>query len=204
MKLPVTTFDGKESGEVTLDKSIFGAEFRADILHRVVRWQLAKRQSGLHKTKERNEISATTKKPFKQKGTGNARQGTRVAPHHRGGGVAHGARVRSHAHDLPKKIRSLGLRIALSKKVADGSVTILKDAELKKASTKSLIGNKNFNQGSALLIDVNVNENFAKSAANIPGLNAIPVIGANVYDILKHQQLILTSDAVSALEARLK
>ena len=169
------------------------------------RSQRARKQSGTHKVKERGEVHGTTKKPFAQKGTGNARQGSLKGPHQRGGGVAHGPRARDHAIKLPKKVRQIGLRSALSLKAAEGKLIILKDAKLKDAKTKILSGHlEKMNICSALLIDGDaVDGNFKSAAANIKNVDVLPQIGANVFDILKHDNLILTVDAVKKLEERL-
>lgn len=206
MKATVITLDNKKSGEVTLDKSIFGLPARADILHRVVLWQQAKRQSGNHKTKGVSEISGTTKKPWKQKGTGRARQGSTRSPQFRGGAVIFGPVVRSHAHDLPKKIRALGLKTALSVKLAEGKLSILDTAELKEAKTKTLQAQlATLGWGSVLVIDGNeTNTNFVKAAANLHGVDVLPQIGANVLDILGHDHVAITKSGLELLEERLK
>lgn len=205
MKAKVVTLDSKDSGEVTLKKDVFGLPVRQDVLQRVVRWQLAKRQAGTHKTKGISEIRGTTAKPFRQKGTGNARQGSRRATQMRGGQTVFGPVVRSHAYVLPKKIRSLGLKTALSSKQADGKLHILKEAKLKDAKTSQL--KKDLDKlgwNSVLIIDgAEVDANFKKAAANIPQLDVLPSVGANVYDILRRENLVLTQDAVKALEERL-
>jgi len=206
MKLDVISLDNKKAGNIDLDDAIFGVEVRSDLLHRAVRWQLAKRQSGNHKSKNRSEITGTGAKPFKQKGSGNARQGSRKVPHMRGGGKSFGPVVRSHAHSLPKKVRKLALRTALSAKQADGSLIVLDKAELKSGKTADLskmvtaLGWK-----TALVIDGEaVNEGFARAASNIVGLDVLPSQGANVYDILRREKLVLTKDAVEKLVERLK
>ena len=205
MKAKVYTFDNKESGEVTLNEAIFGVAPRKDILHRVVNWQLAKRRAGTHKTKGISEISGTTKKPWNQKGTGRARQGSLRSPQFRGGATIFGPVVRSHATDLPKKVRALGLKMALSAKVADNSLVILKDAAFKTPKTKDLKqAVEKFGWKSALIIDgAAINENLKKASANIHGIDVMPSIGANVYDILRHEKLVLTEEAVKKLEERL-
>ena len=205
MKIDVITLDNAAAGSIDLNEAVFGVEVRTDILHRVVRWQLAKRQSGNHKTKIVSEVSGTTKKPFKQKGTGNARQGSLRSAQFRGGGVIFGPVVRSHAHDLPKKVRALGLRNALSAKVASGKLVILDDTSAS-GKTRDLVSQvKALGWGSALVIDGSqVNENFALAARNIIGLDVLPSQGANVYDILRRDTLVLTKAAVANLEERLK
>lgn len=206
MKHDVITLDAGKAGDVDLDDAIFGLEPRADILHRVVRWQLAKRQAGTHSTKTRGEVSYSTKKIFRQKGTGNARHGSRGANIFRKGGVTKGPRPRSHAHDLPKAIRRLGLKHALSAKLKDGTLVVLDKAELDQAKTKALVAKLGtLGWQKTLLIDgAEVNENFARAARNVPGLDVLPSQGANVYDILRRETLVLTRAGLEALEARLK
>jgi large subunit ribosomal protein L4 len=206
MDQKVTTLDGNDSGSVTLPDEIFGLEPRADILQRMVRYQLSKRQAGTHKTKMRGEISATTKKMFKQKGTGRARHGAKSAPQFRGGGRAFGPVVRSHAHDLPKKIRALALKHALSDKVRGEKLIILADTAVKEAKTKALAGQfKKLGWSSALIIDgATVGADFALAARNIPAIDVLPVQGINVYDILRRDTLVLTKAAVEALTERFK
>lgn len=201
MKIDVITLDNAAAGSIDLNEAVFGVEVRTDILHRVVRWQLAKRQSGNHKTKIVSEVSGTTKKPFKQKGTGNARQGSLRSAQFRGGGVIFGPVVRSHAHDLPKKVRALGLRNALSAKVASGKLVVLDDTSAS-GKTRDLVSQvKALGWGSVLVIDGSqVNENFALAARNIIGLDVLPSQGANVYDILRRDTLVLTKAAVANLE----
>ncbi len=205
MKATVVTLDNQAAGEITLNEEIFGLPVRKDILHRVVNWQLAKRQSGNHCAKIRSEIRGGKKKPHKQKGTGQARQGSSVAPHMVGGGVAMGPRPRSHAHDLPKKIRKLGLKTALSSKLASGKLIIIKDAKLAEGKTALLVKNlKAFDMKSALIIDgAIIDANFKNAAANLFNIDVLPTIGANVYDILRRDSLILTEEAVKKLEERL-
>ena len=206
MKLDVIKLDGGKAGSVDLGEDIFGLEPRADILHRVVRWQRAKAQAGTHKVKTRSETSYSTKKIYRQKGTGGARHGDRNAPIFRKGGVYKGPTPRSHAHDLPKKFRKLGLKHALSSKAASGNLVVLDVAELADAKTSALAkAVKNLGWKRALIIDgAAVNENFARAAANIQDLDVLPSMGANVYDILRRDTLVLTKAAVEALEARLK
>jgi len=193
-------------GKVTLAADIFGLPLRTDILHRVVEWQRARRQAGTHKTKIISEVSGTTKKPFKQKGTGNARQGSLRSAQMRGGGTIFGPVVRSHAYDLPKKVRKLGLKIALSSKAAEGKLIIVENLDIAAPKTSELIAHLNkMGVTSALVIDgLTVNDNFYKASANIIGIDVLPQQGANVYDILKHDNLVLTKDAVKHLEERLK
>ncbi len=206
MKLDITTFDGGQGGSVELDEAIFGLEPRADLLARCVRWQLAKRQAGTHKTKGRGEINATTKKMYKQKGTGRARHSTRKVNLWRGGGVAVPPVPRDHAIDLPKKVRALGLRMALSSKLADGKLVVLDAAKLDEPKTKGLaqrLGGMGL-LGSALVLDgAELDRNFELAARNLPGVVVLPGQGANVYDILRRDTLVLTRDAVAHLQERL-
>ncbi len=205
MKAKIITLENKASGEISLSKEVFGLPTRKDILHRVVNWQLAKRQAGTHKTKERSEITGSRAKPFRQKGTGRARQGVAHATQMRGGATAFGPRVRSHAHALPKKIRALGLKTALSSKQTDGKLSVLKSLDVKDAKTSVLakhlaaLGHK-----SILIIGgEQIDESFKRAVANIAHVDVLPVQGANVYDILKREQLLLTEDAVKSLQERL-
>ncbi|MWD26603.1 50S ribosomal protein L4 [Aquicoccus sp. SCR17] len=205
MKLDVIKLDGGSAGSVDLGDEIFGLEPRADLLHRVVRWQRNKAQQGTHKVKTRSETSYSTKKIYRQKGTGGARHGDRNAPIFRKGGIYKGPTPRSHAHDLPKKVRKLGLKHALSSKAKTGSLVIIEDAAAsgKTAELAKLV--KSLGWKRALVIDgAEVNENFARAAANIEGLDVLPSMGANVYDILKRDTLVITKAGVEALEARLK
>ncbi len=207
MKLDIIKLDdAKKAGSIDLDEAIFGLEPRADILHRMVRWQRARAQAGTHKVKTRSEVSYSTKKIYRQKGTGGARHGARSAPIFRKGGVYKGPTPRSHAHDLTKKFRKLGLRHALSAKMGAGELVILDAADLKDAKTGALAkAVKAMGWKRALVIDgAEVNENFARAARNIEGLDILPSQGANVYDILKRDTLVLTKAGVQALEARLK
>ncbi|PJE31701.1 LSU ribosomal protein L4P [Pseudooceanicola antarcticus] len=205
MKLDVIKLDGSAAGSVDLGDEIFGLEPRADILHRVVRWQRNKAQAGTHKVLGRSEVSYSTKKIYRQKGTGGARHGSRKAPIFRKGGIYKGPTPRSHGHDLTKKFRKLGLKHALSAKVKSGSLVIIENAESegKTAALAKQVANLGWKR--ALIIDgAAVNEGFARAAANIEGLDILPTMGANVYDILKRDTLVLTKSAVEALEARLK
>ncbi len=206
MKADVTTLAAGKAGTVELSDEVFGLEPRQDLLHRMVNYQLAKRQAGTHKSKGRSEISLTGKKFVKQKGSGGARHGDRKAPQFRGGGKAFGPVVRSHAIDLPKKVRALGLKHALSAKAKSASIIVIDDLKLADAKTKALkeafakLGLK-----SVLFIDgAEVNENFALAARNIPNVDVLPVQGINVYDILRREKLVLTKAAVESLEARFK
>lgn len=205
MKADVLSIANKKAGSIDLDDAIFGLEPRADILHRCVVYQLAKRQQGTHKSKPRNEVKATGKKWGRQKGGGTARHGNRAAPQFRGGGTAHGPRPRSHAIDLPKKVRRLALKHALSSKLATGSLIVIDEARLGDAKTKSVLeAFAKLNIANALIVDASVDENFGLAARNVPGVDVLPVIGANVYDILRKDKLVLTRAAVEGLEARLK
>ena len=206
MKLQVKTLDNVQAGDIELDDAIFGLDPRPDILHRMVVWQLAKRRRGTHKVKTLSEVSGTTKKPYRQKGTGRARQGTLRAPQHRGGGVAMGPVVRSHEHDLPKKVRRLALRHALSAKAADGKLLVLDAAKAETHKTKALFSRlETLGLRSALIVDGDEpDESFRRAARNLPLIDVLPQAGANVYDILRRDTLVLTRDAVAKLEARLK
>lgn len=206
MKCPVVNLDNKNTGDIDLDENIFGLPIREDILHRMVVWHLSKRRSGNHKTKQRSEIRGSTAKPFRQKGTGRARQGDKKAPHMRGGGVAFGPVVRIHEHKLPKKLRKLALKTALSVKQADGKLIIIDNAAAKTNKTCDLAKRlKKIGLSSALVIDgTKVDQNFVNAANNIKGLDVLPQIGANVYDILRRDTLVLTKDAVQMLQERLK
>ena len=205
MQIDVINFDGKTVGKVELADQIFGVEPRADILHRVVTWQRAKSRAGTHAVKTVSDVAGSGKKAFKQKKTGNARQGERYNVHMRGGGVVHGPVVRDHSIDLPKKIRSLGLKMALSSKAGDGNLIVIDSEKLSAVKTGTLAKQlKKLNLGSALFVGADkLDENFQKSAANIPNIDMLPTIGLNVLDILKHDKLVLTADAVKAVEARL-
>ncbi len=206
MKLDVINLSGDTAGNVELAEEVFGLEPRADILHRVVRWQRNKAQAGTHKVKTRSETSYSKKKIYRQKGTGGARHGDRNAPIFRKGGIYKGPTPRSHAHDLPKKIRKLGLKHALSAKAAEGRLVVIENADAAEVKTSALakqVGALGWKR--ALIIDgAAVNENFARAAANIEGLDVLPSMGANVYDILRRDTLVLTKAGVEALEARLK
>jgi large subunit ribosomal protein L4 len=206
VKCDVINLEKKNVGSVELPDSVFGLDVRGDILHCVVRWQLAKRRAGTHKTKGISEISGTTKKPFRQKGTGSARQGSLRSPQMRGGAVIFGPVVRSHAYSLPKKVRILGLKTALSAKAKDGKLVILDGASVKGGKTKALIAQfKTLGWTSALIIDgAQVDESFARAARNVPGVDVLPSQGANVYDILRRDTLVLTKAAVEKLEERLR
>ncbi|EAP85194.1 50S ribosomal protein L4 [Sulfitobacter sp. M39] len=205
MKLDVIKLDGGAAGSVDLDEALFGLEPRADILHRVVRWQRNNAQQGTHKVKTRSEVSYSTKKIYRQKGTGGARHGARSAPIFRSGGIYKGPTPRSHGHDLTKKFRKLGLRHALSSKAKTGNLVIIDDvtSDGKTAALAKQV--KNLGWKRALIIDgASVNENFLQAARNIEGLDILPTMGANVYDILKRDTLVITKAGIEALEARLK
>ena len=206
MKLDVISLDGKKAGSIDLEDGIFGLDPRADLIQRMVRYQLAKRQAGTHKVKNRDEISRTGTKMFKQKGTGRARHGSARVSQFRGGGRAFGPVVRSHAHDLPKKVRALALKHALSTKAKASELIIVENVELKDAKTKALTGTlSKLGLSSVLVIDgAEVNGNFKLAARNIPHLDVLPVQGINVYDILRREKLVLTRAAVDALKERLK
>ena len=206
MDRKVTSLDGKESGSVSLPDDIFGLEPRADILQRMVRYQLSKRQAGTHKSKTRGEIALTTAKWYKQKGTGRARHGAKSAPQFRGGGKAFGPVVRSHAHDLPKKVRALALKHALSDKAKSDKLIVIADTKLADAKTKVLAEQlAGLSLSSALVVDgAAVEDNFRLAARNIPMIDVLPVQGINVYDILRRDTLVLTKAAVEALTERFK
>ncbi len=206
MKVDILNLDAKTVGSIELDDSVFGADVRKDLMHRYVAWQQNKARSGTHATKTVSQVSGTTAKPFNQKGTGRARQGTLRATQARGGGISHGPIPHSHATALPKKVRRLALRSALSAKQAAGQLIVLDEAKLTDPKTKALIaGFKKLGLTSALILDgAEIDENFARAARNIIGIDVLPSAGANVYDILRRQVLVLTKDGVNALEARLK
>jgi len=206
VKLTVRNLDNEEVGDIELAEDVFGVPIRRDILARVVNWQLAKRRSGTHKTKGISDISGTSKKPYKQKGTGRARQGSLRSPQFRGGAVIFGPVVRSHEFGLQKKVRRLGLKTALSAKQAEGKLVVLDAAKLDEAKTKALRARLDaFGWESVLIIDgATLDEGFARAARNLPKVDVLPQQGANVYDILRRDTLVLTRDAVQQLEARLK
>ncbi len=206
MKMDVKTLDAKKAGSVELDDSIFGLEPRADILHRMVRYQLLKRQAGTHKAKGRSEVVGTGAKMYKQKGTGRARHGDKKAPQFRGGGKAFGPQPRSHAIDLPKKVRALAMRHALSSKARMEALMVLDSAEVDAPKTKDLhVKLEKLGLENALIVSgQEVQDAFAKAARNIPNIDVLPVQGLNVYDILRRDNLVLTKDAIAALEARFK
>jgi large subunit ribosomal protein L4 len=204
MELKVKTLTGKSAGTVTLSDDVFGLEPRTDILQRMVRWQLAKRQAGTHKTKTRGEIKATSKKMYRQKGTGSARHGNKAAPQFRGGGKAFGPVVRDHTIGLPKKVRALALRHALSAKAKAEAIIVLDDLKADEAKTKGLAERfAGLGFSSALIIGGSeIEAGFGRAASNIPGIDVLPIQGINVYDILRRDTLVLTKAAVEALEER--
>jgi len=206
MKVAVKTLDNKDAGDITLDKDVFGAEVRGDIIHLMVTYQQDKRQTGNHKAKERSEVSGTGKKPFKQKGTGNARRGDNKRNIDRGGGVVHGPRVRSHATDLPKQVRKAALISALSAKAKEKKLIILDDAVAKDHKTKPMASNMaKFGIDSALIVGgKEIDANFARATSNLPKIDVLPSQGANVYDIVRRDTLVLTKQAVADLTKRLK
>ncbi|MBX2833386.1 MAG: 50S ribosomal protein L4 [Micavibrio sp.] len=206
MKIAVKTLDNKSAGEVTLDKEIFGLEIRNDLLHRMVNYQLAKRRAGTHKVQTRNEVTGTGKKPWSQKGTGRARAGDLKRTQDRGGARVHGPVVRSHAINLPKKIRRLALKTALSVKASQGKIIVLDDAKAKDHKTKPMADAlKKMDIKSALIIGgKEIDTNFARATANLPRIDVLPSQGANVYDILRRDTLVLTKEAIDDLAEKLK
>lgn len=206
MKAVIKNWDNAEIGSIELLEAVFGVEVRRDILTRTINWQLAKRRSGNHTTKGVSQISGTTKKPWAQKGTGRARQGSLRSPQFRKGGIIFGPVVRSHAHDLPKKVRQLALRMALASKQKDGNLIVIESGALADHKTKNFTQKlKSLGVTSALIIDgANLNENCAKATRNLPKVNLLSEQGANVYDILRHETLVLTKNAVEQLQERLK
>ncbi|MEQ8249433.1 MAG: 50S ribosomal protein L4 [Alphaproteobacteria bacterium] len=205
MKAKVTTLENKAAGDIDLDDGVFGLPSRPDLIHRMVRWQLAKRRAGTHKVKVISEIRGTTAKPFKQKGTGRARQGSVRATQFRGGATAHGPTPRDHGHDLPKKVRKLALKAALSAKQAEGKLVIIDTADVAELRTAKLASQiKALGWQSVLFIDgTELNPNFTWAARNIPLVDVLPQQGANVYDIMRRDTLVLTKTAVEALQGRL-
>ncbi len=206
MKIDITSLEGAAVGAIDLDDEIFGLEPRADIIHRMVRYQLAKRRAGTHAVKNRADIARTGKKMYKQKGTGSARHGASRAPQFRGGGRAFGPVVRSHAHDLPKKVRALALKHALSAKAKDGGLIVWESASAEAPKTGALKASfAKIGLNNALIVDgAEVQANFALAARNIPQIDVLPIQGINVYDILRREKLVLTKAAIDALEARFK
>lgn len=204
MKVEVKTLDAQTSGDVELNEAVFGLEPRADILHRVVTWQLEKRRAPTRATRERSDVARTGKKFGRQKGGGVARHGDRKAPVFIGGGKAHGARARTFGHDLNKKVRALGLKMALSSKVRDGALLVLDNLDVAEGKTRVLAGQlEKLGLNKALFIDGDaINMSFAKASSNLVGINVLPAVGANVYDILRADALVLTRAALEKLEAR--
>ncbi|MDB5569906.1 MAG: ribosomal protein [Hyphomicrobiales bacterium] len=206
MKFDITSLDGASAGSIELSDDVFGLEAREDLIVRMIRYQLAKRRAGTHAVKNRADIARTGKKMYKQKGTGGARHGSARVPQFRGGGRAFGPQVRSHAHDLPKKVRALALRHALSAKMREGGIVVWDNASIDAPKTKSLKASfEKLGLKSALIIDGSEpQENFALAARNIPNIDVLPIEGINVYDIIRRETLVLTKAAVDALEARFK
>ncbi|MBO6036994.1 MAG: 50S ribosomal protein L4 [Acetobacter sp.] len=203
MEIEVRTLDNSVVGSLVLPEHIFAVVPRSDIMARVVHWQLAKRRAGTHKVKGMGEVSGTTKKPYRQKGTGNARQGSLRAPQYRTGGVVHGPVIRDYGYDLPKKVRRLGLFSALSQKKQESKLIVLDSASGVEKTSELAKKLKNFNLSSALIIDHIVDEGFARAVRNLSRIDVIPVIGANVYDILNHETLVITRAGLAGLEERL-
>jgi len=206
MRADVTTLDAASAGAVELSDTIFNLEPRADILHRMIRWQTLKRMAGTHHAQDRSEVTVTGKKMFKQKGTGGARHGDKSVPQWRGGGKAFGPKPRSHAIALPKKVRALALRHALSTKARAGELIVLDKAEAPEGKTKALKARfEKLGLVNALFVDGSeLDDGFARAARNIPNIDVLPIEGINVYDILRRKKLVLTKAAVDALEARFK
>ncbi len=204
MQIDITTLGGGSAGSVELPDELFAAQPRRDIIARVIQWQLMKRRAGTHKVKGMGEVSGTTRKPYKQKGTGNARQGSLRAPQFRTGGAVHGPVVRDHGFDLPKKVRRLGLISALSQKQAEGKLVVMESVAGMSGKTKELRA-KLVQHGwkSALFVDGTVDEAFLRASSNIVGFNVLPTVGANVYDIIRHDVLVVTTAGVEGLKTRL-
>ncbi|MFT9376754.1 50S ribosomal protein L4 [Komagataeibacter saccharivorans] len=203
MDYEIKTLDNGSAGTASLPDEIFAATPRSDILARVVHWQLAKRRAGTHKVKGMGEVSGTTKKPYRQKGTGSARQGSLRSPQYRTGGVVHGPVVRDHGYDLPKKVRRLGLISALSQKAAEGKLVVLDAATASGKSAELAKKLKVLGWTSALIVDATVEENFGRAARNLPKIDILPTVGANVYDILNDEVLAITRAGVEGLKERL-
>lgn len=203
MEYDIKTLDNGSAGQVDLPEAIFAQAPRTDIMARVVHWQLAKRRAGTHRTKGMGEISGTTKKPYKQKGTGSARQGSLRAPQFRTGGVVHGPVVRDHGYDLPKKVRKLGLISALSQKAAEGKLVVLDTTSGVTKTREAQAKMRAFGWTSALIVDGAVDERFGLAIRNLPKIDVLPIIGANVYDILNHDVLVITRAGLEALKERL-
>ena len=204
MQIEIKTLDGASAGSAELPELLFGAKVRPDIITRVVHWQLMKRRAGTHRTKGMGEVSGTTKKPYKQKGTGNARQGSLRSPQFRTGGVVHGPVVRDHGFDLPKKVRRLGLISALSMKQSEGKLVVLDEVGAGSGKTKDLAAKlKQLGWTSALVVDRTVDDGFLRAARNLIGINVLPTVGANVYDIVRHDLLVVTTAGLEGLKERL-
>jgi large subunit ribosomal protein L4 len=204
MKVDIKTFDGAAAGSAELPDELFGAAVRNDIIARVIQWQLMKRRAGTHKVKGMGEVSGTTKKPYKQKGTGNARQGSMRSPQFRTGGAVHGPVVRDHGFDLPKKVRRLGLISALSMKRAEGKLVVLESVTGGSGKTKDFAAQiRELGWKSALFLDHTVDEGFSRAARNVIGMDVLPAVGANVYDIVRHEMLVVTSAGLEGLKQRL-
>ncbi len=205
MQVPVITLDNGSAGDIELPEALFGVSPRPDIMARVVHWQLAKRRAGTHKVKGMGEVSGTTRKPYRQKGTGNARQGSLRAPQFRKGGVVHGPVVRDHGYSLNKKVRRLGLICALSQKAAEGKLIVLDAASAGDVAKTSVLAKqlKQLGWKSALVVDATVDEGFGRVIRNLPHVQVLPTLGANVYDILKHDVLAVTRAGIEALKERL-
>lgn len=206
MKIAVKTLENKDAGQIDLDPVVFGADVRQDVIQRVIHWQLNKRRAGTHKTKDVSEVAGTGKKPHSQKGTGAARAGQRRRPQTKGGGIVFGPVVRSHETALPKKIRALGMKMALSSKAKEGKLIVIDAAAVKTHKTKPMAqALEKMGVNSALIVGgQEIDPNFARATANLPQIDVLPVQGANVYDILRRDSLVLTKDAVAALTERLK
>ncbi len=204
MQIEMKTLDGASAGSAELPDALFGAKVRPDIIARVVHWQLMKRRAGTHRTRGMGEVSGTTKKPYKQKGTGNARQGSLRSPQFRTGGVVHGPVVRYHGFDLPKKVRRLGLICALSMKQSEGKLVVLDGVGGGSGKTKDLAAKlKTLGWKSALVVDGTVDDGFLRAARNVIGIDVLPTMGANVYDIVRHDLLVVTASGLEGLKARL-
>ena len=204
MQIDIKTLDGAAAGQADLPEALFGAAVRSDIIARVIQWQLMKRRAGTHKVKGMGEVSGTTKKPYKQKGTGNARQGSLRAPQFRTGGAVHGPVVRDHGYDLPKKVRRLGLISALSMKQSEGKLVVLDGVSSTSGKTKDFAATiKQLGWKSALFVDGIVDEGFSRAARNVIGMDVLPTVGANVYDIVRHDMLVVTTAGLEALKQRL-
>ena len=204
MKVDIKTLDGAAAGSAELPDELFGAAVRNDIIARVIQWQLMKRRAGTHKVKGMGEVSGTTKKPYKQKGTGNARQGSMRSPQFRTGGAVHGPVVRDHGFDLPKKVRRLGLISALSMKRAEGKLVVLESVTGGSGKTRDFAAQiRELGWKSALFLDHTVDEGFSRAARNVIGMDVLPTVGANVYDIVRHEMLVVTSAGLEGLKQRL-